>query len=63
MRFFLERCLPLKLKAPPLNAKEGVVAIEELQLAYEWLSRVSQLSHAQARTTAQSATDRDGRLI
>jgi phage tail-like protein len=38
--FFLERCLPLKLKAPPLNAKEGVVAIEELQLAYEWLSRV-----------------------
>jgi len=38
--FFLERCLPLKLKAPPLNAKEGVVAIEELQLAYEWMSRV-----------------------
>jgi phage tail-like protein len=38
--FFLERCLPLKLKAPPLNAKEGIVAIEELQLAYEWLSRV-----------------------
>jgi phage tail-like protein len=40
MRFFLERCLPLKLKAPPLNAKDGIVAIEELQLAYEWLSRV-----------------------
>ena len=39
--FFLERCLPLKLKAPPLNAKDGVVAIEELQLAYEWLSRVA----------------------
>lgn len=38
--FFLERCLPLKLKAPPLNAKDGIVAIEELQLAYEWLSRV-----------------------
>ncbi len=38
--FFLERCLPLKLKAPPLNAKDGVVAIEELQLAYEWLSRI-----------------------
>src|ERR1700674_5867988 len=35
--FFLERCLPLKLKAPPLNAKDGIVAIEELQLAYEWL--------------------------
>jgi phage tail-like protein len=38
--FFLERCLPIKLKAPPLNAKDGIVAIEELQLAYEWLSRV-----------------------
>ncbi len=40
VRFFLERCLPMKLKAPPLNAKDGIVAIEELQLAYEWLSRV-----------------------
>ena len=39
-KIFLERCLPLKLKAPALNAKDGAVAIEELQLAYEWLSRV-----------------------
>ena len=30
-------CLPVKLKAPPLNAKDGMVAIEELQLAYESL--------------------------
>lgn len=36
-RFVLARCLPVKLKAPPLNAKDGVVAIEELQLAYESL--------------------------
>ena len=35
--FMLTRCLPVKLKAPPLNAKEGVIAIEELQLAYESL--------------------------
>ena len=34
-RFILGRCLPVKLKAPPLNAKDGAVAIEELQLAYE----------------------------
>jgi phage tail-like protein len=34
-RFVLSRCLPAKLKAPPLNAKEGGVAIEEFQLAYE----------------------------
>lgn len=37
-RFILQRCLPVKLKAPPLNAKDGAVAIEELQLAYESLS-------------------------
>jgi phage tail-like protein len=36
-RFVLTRCLPVKLKAPPLNAKDGVVAIEEFQLAYETL--------------------------
>jgi phage tail-like protein len=37
-RFILSRCVPIKLKAPPLNAKDGMVAIEELQLAYESLS-------------------------
>ena len=37
-RFLLSRCLPVKLKAPVLNAKDGMVAIEELQLAYESLS-------------------------
>lgn len=37
-RFVLSRCLPVKLKAPPLNAKDGLVAIEELQLAYESLT-------------------------
>lgn len=36
-RFVLSRCVPVKLKAPPLNAKDGMVAIEELQLAYESL--------------------------
>lgn len=36
--FTLSGCLPVKLKAPPLNAKEGVVAIEELQIAYESLT-------------------------
>jgi phage tail-like protein len=37
-RFLLSRCVPAKLKAPPLNAREGGVAIEEFQLAYESLS-------------------------
>jgi phage tail-like protein len=34
-RFILSRCLPAKVKGPSLNAKDGGVAIEELQLAYE----------------------------
>ena len=34
-RFELTGCLPQKLKAPTLNAKDGLVAIEELQVAYE----------------------------
>jgi phage tail-like protein len=37
-RFFLQRCLPIKLKGPALNAREGAVAIEELQLVYDSLS-------------------------
>jgi len=37
VRYILKRCLPVKLKAPPLNAKDGVIAIEEFQLAYESL--------------------------
>jgi phage tail-like protein len=36
-RFVMQRCLPVKLKAPGLNAKDGAVAIEELQVAYESL--------------------------
>jgi phage tail-like protein len=36
--FLLKSCLPIKLKAPALNAKDGAVAIEELQLAYESLT-------------------------
>jgi phage tail-like protein len=38
VRFVLTRCVPVKLKAPVLNAKDGVIAIEEMQLAYESLS-------------------------
>lgn len=37
-RFLLERCLPVKLRAPALNAVDGLVAIEEMQLAYERLT-------------------------
>jgi phage tail-like protein len=37
-RFLLSRCVPTKLKSPALSAKDGGVAIEELQLSYESLS-------------------------
>ena len=35
--FQLSRCVPMKLKAPALNARDGQVAVEELQVAYETL--------------------------
>ncbi len=37
-RYLLDRCLPVRLKAPPMNAREGGVAIEELSLTYETLT-------------------------
>jgi phage tail-like protein len=37
-RFILSRCVPIKLKAPAFSAKDGQVAIEELQLAFESLT-------------------------
>jgi phage tail-like protein len=36
-RFHLRRCLPVRLKAPRLDARDGAVAVEELQLACESL--------------------------
>lgn len=36
-RFILTRCIPVKIKAPTLNAKDGAVAVEELTIAYESL--------------------------
>ena len=32
--FTLRDCLPIKLRAPGLKRREGVVAIEEMQLVY-----------------------------
>jgi len=36
-RFKLTGCLPVKIKAPPLNAMSGLIAIEEAQIAFETL--------------------------
>lgn len=32
--FKLRGCLPIKIKAPALNASDGLVAVEEMQIAY-----------------------------
>lgn len=42
VRFSLTGCLPIKLKAPALNAMTGELAIEELQVAYETLTLATQ---------------------
>ena len=36
-RFTLTGCLPVKMKAPALNAATGLLAIEEMQIAYQTL--------------------------
>lgn len=36
--FVLTKCLPVKLRGPSLNAKDGQIAIEEMQLVYSSLS-------------------------
>jgi phage tail-like protein len=40
-RFLLSRCVPVKMKAPALAAKDGNVAIEEMQIAYETLKFIA----------------------
>jgi hypothetical protein len=34
----LSRLIPIRVKAPQLSGKDGMVAIEELQVAYESLT-------------------------
>ena len=38
VEFALDGCLPVRMRAPSLNAKEGLVAVEELALVYETMS-------------------------
>ena len=37
-KYTLSNCLPIKIKFPPLNAKDGQIAVEELQIAYQSLT-------------------------
>lgn len=45
--FRLTHCVPVKLKAPGLNAQEGALAIEEMQVAYERMRLVESGSGSQ----------------
>jgi phage tail-like protein len=38
VEFQLTGCLPVKLRAPALNAKDGLVAIEEMSIVYELMT-------------------------
>lgn len=38
IQFTVTGCLPIKLRAPALNARDGLVAIEELTVVYETLT-------------------------
>jgi phage tail-like protein len=38
VRYRLFDCLPIKLKGAPMNAKDGIVALEELQIAYSYFT-------------------------
>jgi phage tail-like protein len=40
VRFELTGCLPIKVRAPSFSAKDGQIAIEEMQIAYETLKLV-----------------------
>lgn len=38
LRYALYDCLPIKLKAAPMNAKDGIIAVEEFQMAYSYFT-------------------------
>jgi len=38
VEFALQRCLPVRMRAPSLNARDGLVAVEELALVYETMT-------------------------
>ena len=38
IQFTLTGCLPVKMRAPSLNAQNGLVAVEELAMVYEQLT-------------------------
>ena len=60
-RFALSRCLPVRLKAPALDARRGAVAIEELELACEALALEGHAPRRPKLVKAQLRDLEDGR--
>jgi len=59
IEFTLGRCLPVRMRGPSLNAREGLVAVEELALVYESLS-VTALGTDGAGASATAGTGVSG---
>lgn len=56
VRFTLTGCLPIKMRAPALNAKDGLVAVEELTLVYQKLAVADPAAGSQAISASFGAT-------
>jgi hypothetical protein len=56
-RFLLARCLPVRMRAPRLDAVDGVVAIEALTLACERLTLQRRGGGPPARPTAKASLE------
>ncbi len=55
MRFKLTGLLPIKLKAPSLDAESGQIAVEEMQIAYETLHLVQPSGEEKSAQEAEDA--------
>jgi phage tail-like protein len=63
-QFHLSRCLPVRLRAPRLDARDGVVAIEELVLACEALTLSEPaVAVASAKAELHEVGRREGRVV
>jgi phage tail-like protein len=55
IEFALHGCLPVRMRAPSLNARDGLVAVEELALVYETMSVSSAGTGGLGTTTGAGA--------
>ena len=56
VQFTVTGCLPVRLRAPSLNARDGLVAVEELGLVYEQLESARPARRSASRSGLASAS-------